>query len=215
MLHATGWHTYWKNPGDAGLPTRIEWQLPEGWSAGDIEWPAPRRIANGGGFASYGYEGELVLPVMVFTPRDWNGRTPVQLSARVSWLACRETCIPESAQLSLELPVSAASTRTALLERFLQRTPEAFNFSAVRAQRHDHRLQLVLEPAREGEFFPDQEQLIEPGDAPVSQRTGQAVMWSAKLGEQGEHYAVGTHISGIWIEKGARPRRVEAALDSP
>ena len=55
------WHTYWRNPGDTGLPTTIQWQLPAGFQAGDIEWPAPQRI-DVGPFANYGYEGEVVLP---------------------------------------------------------------------------------------------------------------------------------------------------------
>ncbi len=60
--HEAGWHTYWKNPGDSGMPTRIQWQLPEGWSAGPILWPAPERIRVGP-LANFGYEGELLLPV--------------------------------------------------------------------------------------------------------------------------------------------------------
>src|SRR5262245_30545395 len=56
------WHTYWRNPGDTGLPTTIEWKLPEGFKAGDIEWPAPQRI-DVQSFANYGYESEILLPV--------------------------------------------------------------------------------------------------------------------------------------------------------
>src|SRR5262245_34862565 len=59
-----GWHVYWKNPGDSGTPPSVEWTVPAGWSAGEIEWPTPRRIFAGP-FVSFGYEGEIVLPVPV------------------------------------------------------------------------------------------------------------------------------------------------------
>ena len=62
LRHAPHWHSYWINPGDSGLPTRLAWQVPQGWRAGDIEWPLPRRYAVGT-LQNFGYEGEIVLPV--------------------------------------------------------------------------------------------------------------------------------------------------------
>jgi thiol:disulfide interchange protein DsbD len=55
LRHATGWHTYWKNPGDSGLPTELHWTLPSGWQASAIEWPLPQRVQIGA-LANYGYE---------------------------------------------------------------------------------------------------------------------------------------------------------------
>src|SRR5579862_4362275 len=101
------WHTYWRNPGDTGLPTTIEFKLPPGFSAGAIEWPAPPRI-DIATFANYGYEKEVVLPVMIRTPADLQPGTTVALGAHAEWLVCREQCIPGSADLELAVPVAVA-----------------------------------------------------------------------------------------------------------
>jgi len=85
MRHDAGWHTYWKNPGDAGMPTRITWTLPEGWTASGINLPAPERLQLGP-LASYGYQGEVVLPVKLFPPAAWDAKLPVHISAHAAWL---------------------------------------------------------------------------------------------------------------------------------
>jgi thiol:disulfide interchange protein DsbD len=95
------WHTYWKNPGDSGLPTRIEWNLPEGFEAGPILWPAPRRI-DIGPLANYGYEGEVFLLTDIRTPPAIAGDVPVK--AKAFWLVCEEICIPGNAEFALALP---------------------------------------------------------------------------------------------------------------
>src|SRR5512141_2261573 len=102
------WHTYWRNPGDTGLPTTIAWSLPPGFAAGDIEWPAPKRI-DVSTFANYGYENEVVLPVTIQTPATLAVGTPVTIKAKAEWLVCREQCIPGEANLDLDLTTAAAS----------------------------------------------------------------------------------------------------------
>jgi thiol:disulfide interchange protein DsbD len=101
-----GWHTYWRNPGDAGEPMKLGWTLPAGWRAGEVVWPAPRRLPVGP-LMDYGYEGEVLLPVPVTAPADARpGQTaPVKLAA--SFLVCAETCVPADAVLTLDLPVTA------------------------------------------------------------------------------------------------------------
>jgi thiol:disulfide interchange protein DsbD len=101
-----GWHTYWKNPGDSGEPTSIKWSLPAGWKAGDIVWPAPKRLPVGP-LVNYGYEGVVLLPVPVTAPADAKPGQNVTLSAAASFLVCREICVPEDAKLRLSLPVVA------------------------------------------------------------------------------------------------------------
>jgi thiol:disulfide interchange protein DsbD len=98
-----GWHTYWKNPGDAGLPLRIDWKLPEGFSAGPIEWPAPMRMP-GGGEMSYGYAGTVLLPVRI-TPPETIREDTVTVAGTFRWLECAEVCVSASATLDLALPV--------------------------------------------------------------------------------------------------------------
>jgi thiol:disulfide interchange protein DsbD len=103
-----GWHTYWRNPGDAGEPPRLGWTLPTGWKAGDIVWPAPKRLPVGP-LMDYGYEGEVWLPVPVTAPKAAPAGKPATLKAAVSILVCQNVCVPEDATLQLDLPVAAQS----------------------------------------------------------------------------------------------------------
>ena len=102
---AEGWHTYWQNPGDSGLPTAITWTLPAGVTAGAIQWPAPHALPAGP-LVNYGYEGEVLLLTDVQVPADAPVGQPLALKAKAEWLVCRETCIPEEAVLDLEIPVA-------------------------------------------------------------------------------------------------------------
>ena len=99
-----GWHTYWQNPGDSGLPTTLEWKLPAGVSAGPIEWPAPHALPAGP-LVNYGYDGEVLHLVQLTPQRALATGAPAVLRARADWLVCKEVCIPEGADLELALPV--------------------------------------------------------------------------------------------------------------
>ena len=111
-----GWHTYWRNPGDAGQATQIKWTLPQGWRAGDIQWPAPQRLPNPP-LMDYGYEGEVLLPVALSVPADARPGSTAHLQAAVSMLVCETVCVPADAVLTLDLTVAkgapAASPRWA------------------------------------------------------------------------------------------------------
>jgi DsbC/DsbD-like thiol-disulfide interchange protein len=130
-----GWHTYWKNPGDAGLPLRIAWKLPEGFSAGPIQWPVPERIPAGP-VMSYGYEGEVLLPIEI-TPPSRVGVDSATIAGTFDWLECNEVCLPGSAVLDLTLPVRAAPTSPAPAAPMfaearsrMPRAPAGWTFSA-------------------------------------------------------------------------------------
>ncbi|MCI1190813.1 thioredoxin family protein [Calidifontimicrobium sp. SYSU G02091] len=121
--HAPHWHTYWKNPGDSGLPTTLEWTLPPGFVAGDIEWPTPQKLPVGP-LMNFGHEGRLLLPVRVKVPDGFSGATlPVRL--RADWLVCKDVCIPEGGDFALEIPAQAAtSTHAARFEAALAQRPQ-------------------------------------------------------------------------------------------
>lgn len=106
-----GWHTYWLNPGDAGMATRVEWTLPKGWSASELAWPAPIRFDTDG-VTSFGYEGRVVLPATVTAPARAKGKAKIR--ARASWLVCREVCLPGDAELTLTLPVRTGAAKSDL-----------------------------------------------------------------------------------------------------
>jgi len=101
-----GWHTYWRNPGDSGEPTKLAWQLPPGFTAGDIVWTTPHRFEIAP-LVNYGYAKHAVHLVQITAPKDLKSGTSVSLAAKASWLVCSDVCIPEEANLQLTLPVSA------------------------------------------------------------------------------------------------------------
>jgi thiol:disulfide interchange protein DsbD len=98
------WQTYWKNPGDSGLSTAIKWDLPEGFVAGEIQWPFPIRM-DYPEITSYGYEGQVVLLSEITPPASLEAGSRQTIKAHVTWLACGNICVPGKADLSLELPV--------------------------------------------------------------------------------------------------------------
>ncbi|MBV8506464.1 MAG: thioredoxin family protein [Alphaproteobacteria bacterium] len=101
-----GWHVYWQNPGDSGLPTAIDWKLPPGFLAGHILWPVPEHFVQNG-IGNYGYAGTVDLLVPIVAPRELAAGQTAVLDAEVSWLACAEICIPGKAKLGLQPPVAA------------------------------------------------------------------------------------------------------------
>src|SRR5579885_1196821 len=111
----SGWHTYWLNPGEAGLPTTLDWSLPAGWKAGPIQWPYPKRLPVGP-LMNYGYEGTVWLLSDITVPRDATPGQTVTLKAHASWLVCKEVCIPEDAMVSLPVSVGAAASSDPAVE---------------------------------------------------------------------------------------------------
>ncbi|MGE3143923.1 MAG: protein-disulfide reductase DsbD domain-containing protein, partial [Hyphomonadaceae bacterium] len=102
-----GWHTYWRNPGDSGQATQIDWTMPVGFSAGPLRFPAPKRIPVDV-LMNYGYAGEVLFPIEITAPRRLRPGRPVTLQAHASWLVCSDICIPEEEDVALTLPVMAA-----------------------------------------------------------------------------------------------------------
>jgi len=182
-LHLTikpGWHVYWRNPGDSGLPTAIDWNLPPGFSAGDIRWPVPEHFVRGG-IGNYGYAGSADLLVPISVPKEVTTGDTATLAADASWLVCAEICIPGGASLSLSLPVAAGPVApdpaVAALFAAVRRQlplPAPFETRFV-AGAHDYRL-LVPEDALAGlsdptgTFFPNDSSLIDHAAEPRASR---------------------------------------------
>jgi len=140
MKMEPAWHTYWKNPGDAGQATKIEWQLPPGISAGEIQWPLPSKLPPAE-VTTYGYEDEvmLIVPLTIGTSLKTNSNLAmgqVELKAKVSWLECKETCIPADQAVAAKLNIAAetkTSSDAALIQSWktkLPRTDNIFSFQA-------------------------------------------------------------------------------------
>lgn len=111
------WHTYWKNPGDAGGPTEIEWQMPKGITVGEIQWPAPERY-DAEGITTFVYHDEVTLLVPIKLDTQL-ASGPLEIKATVSWLECEELCLPGETTVSAQLTIgseSKPSPASALIE---------------------------------------------------------------------------------------------------
>jgi thiol:disulfide interchange protein DsbD len=106
----SGWHTYWKNSGASGMPTSIKWVLPPGITAGEIQWPTPKKLPEED-LTTYIYEGETVLIVPLKLAPDVKPG-PLQIQAKVSWLECEVMCLPGDAEVSATLAVGAESKKS-------------------------------------------------------------------------------------------------------
>lgn len=176
--HDSGWHTYYKNPGESGYPTALDWDLPEGFSAEAIRWPTPHRLPFEG-LVNYGYEDTILLPVLVRVPDeiedDW-----ITFSVTASWLMCKEVCIPGEADLSVRLPVAMEPSNVERSEHY-RAFEKVFNEQLPQPLRHwsttafvgEHRTLLRLRPedaeasADPGDlyFFADEESQVIPSAA--------------------------------------------------
>ena len=146
LQHEPHWHTYWINPGDSGLPTKLTWQLPPGYAAGDIAWPAPLRI-DVGDLQNFGYEGEVLLPVPLDVPADAKPGTTVHIGAQAKYLVCHEECIPGKADLVLDLPLSAVrDAASKQFETARAQLPHAGTWKGD-ATLHDDKIEVALHGA--------------------------------------------------------------------
>lgn len=107
MSMEEGWHTYWENPGEAGIPTAVAWKLPTGFAAGEIRWPVPHKYLEAGDILTYGYEKETMLLVPVTIDGSVRAGGSVTIEGEVTWLECERVCLPGSATVSLTLPVAS------------------------------------------------------------------------------------------------------------
>jgi len=155
------WHTYWKNAGDSGAPTKIVWQLPEGIKAGEIQWPVPDKFVMGG-LTTYVYHDEVLLMVPLNVAANATpGRK--ELLATVSWLECAELCIPGKAELHAGLEIGQSpkpSADAALFDAWLKKLPKSdptvVAMARWEADSQDDSRPLILEvSAKDAEdFFP-------------------------------------------------------------
>jgi len=173
LQHAPDWHTYWKNPGDSGLPTELEWTLPDGVTAGEIAWPTPRKFPLGN-LANYGYDGTVVLPVPVQVPSGFSADS-LEVSLYASWLACKTECIPEEGQFRVRIPAQGStSLHGGEFAAAFDAAPRQGTLARGSLSPQAQHLSVVLEglPAawagKALEFYPETPGLIDPG-APWTQ----------------------------------------------
>jgi DsbC/DsbD-like thiol-disulfide interchange protein len=190
-----GWHVYWRNPGDSGGPPRVQWtRLPPGWSAGQIEWPAPQRIPVDR-LVNYGYSGEVLLPVRLTPPR--RDTTPGAFSgdkaivADVRWIVCRDVCVPGKAAIGLSLDQIAsppAGQWAALMARARALVPRPAPKSwraTFRDEVQDFTVSILVEgQAEHGTFFPIDESQIDDAAPQQVNVSGQTIRFRLRKSDQ-------------------------------
>ncbi|HEY9730688.1 MAG TPA: thioredoxin family protein [Drouetiella sp.] len=107
----SGWHTYYKESGDAGLPSKINWKLPPGFTASELLWEKPSKF-NDSGIVTYGYKDKTLIGATITPPASMSG-DKVDFKADVKWLSCAEICVPGGASVSLSMPVDKAGSEAA------------------------------------------------------------------------------------------------------
>src|ERR1700730_4488088 len=152
-----GWHTYWRNPGDSGQATNLKWELPPGFTAGDIVWTTPHRFEIAP-LVNYGYAKHAVHLVQITAPKDLKAGTPTTLPAKAGWLVCSDVCIPESADLQLKLPQSAqaGSLDPAVSSLFTAARSELPTTQPAVTSARIQGDQLIITLSREGGAIPSQ-----------------------------------------------------------
>lgn len=164
-----GWHTYWENPGEGGLPLSIDAELPEGWSLEDILYPAPKRFKTGE-LHGFGYEGEIHFPLNVIPPTDFEGKLP-PVTATFSWLTCNDaTCVPGEAELNL----STAETDREIIRSAYAALPNMMENASLSVESSGKTITMRLTlPAdsklipSELSVFPATRNVIDPAAKPV------------------------------------------------
>jgi thiol:disulfide interchange protein DsbD len=189
-----GWHTYWRNPGDTGLPTSITWTLPEGVTAGALQWPAPQAQLYGP-FVNYGFEHEVLLLTEF---KVSNTASPsLDIKARADWLMCKDVCVPDGADLTLTLPVTAtaqSATATVAIAATRDLLPKPLTGWTAAAQGDGSTVTLQLTPTLPEApdpgalyFFSDESRKIEPSFAQPLQRDGNTLLLTLPVSHQLEN----------------------------
>ena len=187
LIHQPEWHTYWKNSGDSGLPTQLQWTLPAGVTAGDIAWPVPKKIAIGN-LANYGYDGTVLLPVPLTIAPDFKPplfASDLEVKLKASWLVCRKQCIPEDGEFALKIPVKGSTglNRAAFVGALTAQPKPLVGDSKVEIAGNAINVSVAgLPTALQGktlEFFPETPEVIETA-APYTQ-AWQGNVWTAQV----------------------------------
>ncbi len=206
-----GWHVYWSNPGDSGLPVRVAWTLSQGATAGALLFPAPVRI-DIAGLTSYAHEGTTDFLTRVAVPPGASGT--LEMAGDVAFLICADVCLPAKTTVSIGVPVAGETRRTEALAGALAALPRAPTGWTASADASGPALRLRLTPPAgwtgdwsEAQFFPDSSGAIVTAAAQAFERDGQG--WAVPL-------AAGTRVparlTGVLTAPGAPSVRVEAPV---
>ena len=219
-----GWHVFWVNPGDAGLPLNLNWSLPDGFVTGEVLHPIPEYIPVGP-LASYAHEGTPVFLVPITAPDDLNVGDNIQIGVDATWQACEDICVPEEGQFEFTLPVvEEQKPRSDTIETFLEARmalPEAFTGAATFTQEGGV-YRLALSPIKDLDrrsvfFFPEPEGLIHAAGKQRARKSSDGLAIDIEPGWIKEYE--GGALKGILTfadrKGGHRGLAIEAAVPQP
>ncbi len=240
LTHIPEWHTYWKNPGDSGLPTELRWTLPPGITAGDIAWPLPKKFPIGH-LANYGYKDTVLLPVALKVDANFQppaGATSLDVRLQASWLVCRKECIPQEGEFALALPLQGSTGGHAAVFAAAQAAqPQNLPAGAgqqIRIDQNALQLRIAgLPAALQGktlEFFPETPEVIETAAAwtqawegdvwtarvPISpQRSGSPEVMPVVMASAGSGYRAEVRVEGTWPDPATMVATAPASAGVP
>ena len=205
--HKPHWHTYWRNPGDSGLPTSLTWTLPSGVTTGDIAWPTPSRLPVGP-LMNFGYEGRVLLPVPLTVAPGFQG-SALDIRASAQWLVCKDICIPQQGEFRLSLPVQGSTaTHAAAFAAAEAAHPRDLAGAQVSAELVDDARALrvsvaPLPPSMQGRelaFFPEVAGVLHHA-AKVAGRW-EGARWQADLPVSPQRYESPTQLAAVLVAPG-------------
>jgi thiol:disulfide interchange protein DsbD len=191
LTHQPEWHTYWRNPGDSGLPTQIELNLPAGITAGDVQWPLPHKL-KAGNLTNYGFEKTVLLAVPLTVSKQFkpNAQNELDIQLHANWLVCRLECIPQEGDFALRIPANSSfAPNAAAFETVLATQPLASPHIKVDSSFDAQRLVLQvsgLPSALQGKtlsVFPETPEVIESSaeQHPRASQSWQGDVWTVQL----------------------------------
>ena len=191
LTHQPDWHTYWRNPGDSGLPTQIEFNLPPGITAGDVQWPLPHKL-KAGSLTNYGFEKTVLLAVPLTVTKQFkpDAAQSLEIQAHANWLVCKLECIPQEGDFSLRIPVnSSMATHGPAFDAVLAEQPQVLSSAKANTRFETQRLVLQvtgLPASWQGKnlsVFPDTAELVESATEqhPRASQSWQGERWTVQL----------------------------------
>ena len=187
MTPRPGWHGYWKNPGDAGVETKVDWRLPPGAAAGPLRFPVPDTLIVAG-FMNYVYKGEFAHLIALEVPPGLAPGAILPIRAHVAYVVCTDkVCVPESADLSLDLKVGRGA-RDEGFDRYREALPRPLG-SDGRFERAGDRLRLAIPmpaslPLAEPYFFPATLDALDHGAPQIFSRVGNLLVLETRAGRE-------------------------------
>lgn len=191
LSHQPEWHTYWRNPGDSGLPTQVELNLPAHIAAGQLLWPLPHKL-KAGHLTNYGFEKTVLLAMPLTVSKQFkpNAAQTLEIQLHANWLVCRLECIPQEGDFVLRIPVNSSFVpHAAAFDAVLAEQPTTLPLLQATSRFEAQHLVLQVSgwpEARQGQalsVFPDAPELVDSAaeQHAAATQSWQGDVWTVKL----------------------------------